>query len=78
MRMIGLLVLLAAGPALGQHAEQHGSEHELEIRNEVALFLGALSNLHSSETGPSLGADYKREVSETLGFGYPYCSSSLV
>ncbi len=65
MRMIGLLVLLAAGPASGQH----GSEHELETRNEVAVFLGALSNLHANETGPSLGADYTREVSETLGFG---------
>ena len=73
MRMIGLLVLLAAGPASGQHAEP-----ELEKRNEVAVFLGALSNLHANETGPSLGGDYTREVSETLGFGYPYCSSSLV
>ncbi len=77
MRRIGLLVLLAAGPASGQHAE-HGSEHELEKRNEIAVFLGAISNLHTNETGPSLGADHTREVSETLGFGYPYCSSSLV
>ena len=67
--MVGLLVLLAAGPAPGQHAEQQESEHELETRNEVALFLGALSNLHANETGPSVGADYVREVSETLGFG---------
>ncbi len=74
MRRIGLLVLLAAGLASGQH----GSEPELETRNEVALFLGALSNLPANETGPSLGADYTREVSETLGFGYPYCSLSLV
>ncbi len=33
------------------------------------MFLGALSNLHANETGPSLGAEYIREVSETLGFG---------
>ena len=68
MRIIALVVLLTAVPARAQH-ESEPAEHELESKNELGIFLGAISNLDAGETGPSVGVEYTRELNETFGIG---------
>ncbi len=53
-------LLLSAGLASAQEAHEH--EGETEHKNEIGIFAGALVNVAAEETGPSIGADYTREV----------------
>ena len=58
------LAPLAVG---AQETEVH--DHEPEKKNEVGLFAGGLTNLEAKETGPSIGAEYIRELTHIIGIG---------
>jgi hypothetical protein len=66
--------VIAAAVTLGVSAlaarEAAGSEEEAaETKNEIGVFVGGISNLDTDETGPSVGFDHTREISERFGIG---------
>ena len=63
-RVAILLVLLSTTFA---HAQEAGETEDARTKNVIGLFVGALSNLETNETGPAIGVDYTREVHEKLG-----------
>ncbi len=58
--------MLALGLSWAQ-AQESGLGEVAEKRNAISVFVGALSNLDTNETGAAVGVDYTREVSEKLG-----------
>jgi len=53
--------------------ETHEMEDDKEGRkNEIAVFVGGLSNVDSGETGPAFGVDYARKVTPKLAIGAIY------
>ena len=59
--------MLTLGVSWAQAQEPAGAEEDAEPKNEIGVFVGALSNLETKETGPGVGFDYTREVRERLG-----------
>jgi len=58
--------MLALGLSWAQ-AQESGLGEVAEKKNAISVFVGALSNLDTNETGAAVGVDYTREVSEKLG-----------
>ncbi len=65
VRLTAILFALSVPWAWAQ--EPAAEEEEAELKNEIGVFVGALSNLETDETGPGVGFDYTREASEKLG-----------
>jgi hypothetical protein len=63
------VTLATSGVSAVGAQERAGAAEEEETKNEIGIFVGALSNLDTDETGPGVGFDYTRELSETFGFG---------
>ena len=64
---IGALISFTTGVVGAQEHEVHA--HEPEKKNEIGIFAGLLSNLEAKQTGPSIGADYTRELTHVIGIG---------
>lgn len=62
-----LAIILCVSPAEAQ--APNVAEEEPETKNDVGVFVGGLSNLETDETGPGVGLDYTRELSERFGVG---------
>ena len=62
--VLSMLLSLSTGIARGQEAPEH--EAESETKNELSVFTGVLTNLAEKETGPSIGADFTRELTEVI------------
>lgn len=60
-------VVLSLGVSLAQAQEPAGAEEDAEPKNAIGVYVGALSNLETNETGPGVGFDYAREVGEKFG-----------
>lgn len=58
--------MLALGLSWAQ-AQESGEGKEADKKNAISVFVGALSNLGTNETGAAVGVDFTREVSEKLG-----------
>ena len=58
--------MLALGLSWAQ-AQESGEGKEADKNNAISVFVGALSNLDTNETGAAVGVDYTREVSEKFG-----------
>ncbi len=61
------IVMLTLGVSWLHAQESAGAEEEVEYKNDIGVFVGALSNLETKETGPGIGFDYTREVAEKIG-----------
>jgi len=62
-----LLLCLGLGVSFTQGQEDAGRDatgDEPEKKNDIGVFIGALSNLDTKETGISLGVDYTRKLTD--------------
>ena len=60
-------VMLALGVQWVHAQEPVRAGEEAEPKNDVGVFVGALHNLETDETGPGIGFDYTRDFTEKLG-----------
>lgn len=64
-----IAVALTLGVSAAEAQAPTRSDDETETTNEIGVFVGGLSNLDADETGPGVGFDYTKEMSETFGIG---------
>ena len=63
---VAVLFVLVPGFATANETEH---EEEEEKKNEFAIFAGALTNIDSEKTGPSVGVEYLRFLSPRIAIG---------
>ena len=67
VQVLVLSVLFSATTNIARGQEESAHEAESEAKNELGVFTGVLSNLTANESGPSIGADFTRELTEVIG-----------
>jgi hypothetical protein len=63
--VLSMSLSLITGITRGQEAVEN--EAESETKNDLGVFVGALFNPTADETGPSIGVDFTRELTEVIG-----------
>ena len=66
MKVPSIACVMVFSAASLTYAQEPADAEETQYRNSLALFVGALSNVETDETGPAIGVDYTREVRERL------------
>ena len=67
VQVLVLSVLFSGTTDIARGQEESAHEAEPEAKNELGVFTGVLSNLTANESGPSIGADFTRELTEVIG-----------